>query len=124
MLVNKDFVMPFGVMGGFMQPQGHVQVLWNIIINGMNSQQALDLPRVYLHPIMNDEEQKWKLSLEEGIAEDLSDELKQVCNLDKVDIVSGHERALFGRGQIIIAKKNGVFCAGSDPRSDGLAIGF
>lgn len=124
MLVNKDFVMPFGVMGGFMQPQGHVQVLWNMLINGMNSQQALDLPRVYLHPIMNVEEQKWKLSLEEGIAEERSDELKQVCNLDKVDLVSGHERALFGRGQIIIAKNNGVFCAGSDPRSDGLAIGF
>ncbi|XP_078061542.1 glutathione hydrolase-like YwrD proenzyme isoform X2 [Mustelus asterias] len=124
----------YGVMGGFMQPQGHVQVLLNMLEFGMNPQEALDAPRFCVNYKKSDS--TWKLSLEEGIHQSASQEL--IARGHNVHWpVSGHDRSLFGRGQIItkgawwdlqlaLTAEDGqeVLWAGSDPRADGCAIGF
>ncbi|XP_028855809.1 uncharacterized protein LOC114801719 [Denticeps clupeoides] len=123
----------FGVMGGFMQPQGHVQVLLNMLEFGMNPQEALDAPRVLLH--YSEAAQRWQFNLEAGIEEGVADELRRrghaVCWP-----VAGHDRAQFGRGQVIAigdwwdpsasapATPTRVLWAGSDPRADGCAVGY
>jgi len=106
----------FGVMGGFMQPQGHMQVIVALTDDGLNPQQALDRPRVCLTPGGNG-----KIDLEEGISPSVLAELAAMGH--PVELVGGMARALFGRGQIIMRDPlNGVVCAGSDPRADGCAI--
>ncbi|XP_072428128.1 glutathione hydrolase-like YwrD proenzyme [Chiloscyllium punctatum] len=132
--VTGELLCSFGVMGGFMQPQGHVQVLLNMLEFGMNPQEALDAPRFCLE--YEKSGGTWKLSLEEGISEPAAQRL--IARGHNVHWpVRGHERSLFGRGQIItkgtwwesqhalIAEDDQeVLWAGSDPRSDGCAIGY
>lgn len=102
---------PFGVMGGFMQPQGHVQVIVNLLDYDMNPQSALDCPRW-----------RWDdglcVALEESFDSELSDGLA----------IRGHElrressyTGAFGRGQIILRDDSGVLTAGTDPRADSAA---
>ena len=109
----------FGVMGGFMQPQGHVQVLLALVEDGLDPQAALDRPRLCLDEGIPGGD----VALEEGIPAPVMEELARMGH--RVSIVTGHERALFGRGQIILRDpSNGVLCGGSDPRADGCAMGF
>jgi len=107
----------YGVMGGFMQPQGHVQVLSALVDDGLDPQAALDKPRFCIGV----EEAGSRVALEEGIP------LETISGLEKmghpVYSVSGYERALFGRGQVILRDPaTGVLTAGSDPRADGCAM--
>jgi gamma-glutamyltranspeptidase/glutathione hydrolase len=107
----------FGVMGGFMQPQGHVQVLVGLIDDRLDPQAALDRPRVCLSAATPDS----LLALEEGIPETSRAGLEALGHL--VETVRGRARALFGRGQVILRDgSTGVLTAGSDPRADGAAI--
>jgi len=107
----------FGVMGGFMQPQGHLQVLQALIDDDLDPQAALDRPRICIvggNPEGN-------VALEEGIPSRI------LANLTKmghhVEKIRGYERALFGRGQIILVDPEyGVLWGGSDPRADGCAL--
>ncbi len=107
----------YGVMGGFMQPQGHMQVLLALVDDGFNPQSALNLPRFCIDV----EEAGGRVALEDGIPERVVSELEKMGHL--VYRVSGYDRSLFGRGQVILRDaETGVLCAGSDPRADGCAM--
>lgn len=117
----------FGVMGGFMQPQGHMQTLLNMEVFGMNPQQALDAPRICIGAGMptGAKVDNMTVYLEEGFEDNVITALEQLGH--KVQLLHGHSRAMFGRGQIIrrhVDEMTGqaVYSAGSDPRGDGCAI--
>jgi gamma-glutamyltranspeptidase/glutathione hydrolase len=104
-------LMSFGVMGGGMQPQGHVQMITRIFDHAQNPQAASDAPR-------------WRVMggtqvlLETGIAPEVADDLKS----------RGHDATIaefgqFGGAQLIYKLDDG-YVAGSDHRKDGQAVGF
>ncbi len=110
---------PFGVMGGFMQPQGHLQVVTNLIDYGMDPQEALNAPRFCIL----DGTAGGRVSLEEGIHVETMAALARMGH--EVVPVAGPNRVIFGKGQIILRNpKTGAFTAGSDPRGDGQAQGW
>jgi gamma-glutamyltranspeptidase/glutathione hydrolase len=101
----------FGVMGGDMQPQGHVQVLLNLIDFGMNVQEAGEAPR-FRHSAAG-------LALESAISPEARFGLNQRGHSIITQIGS------FGGFQgILFDQRTGVMMGGSDPRKDGLAIGY
>jgi gamma-glutamyltranspeptidase / glutathione hydrolase len=105
-----------GVMGGFMQPQGHLQVFL-ALTNGLDPQAALDLPRFCI----SEGTAGGEVALEQGIPDDTVADLMERGH--RVQRVGGWERSLFGRGQIILRdKETGTLTAGSDPRADGCAM--
>lgn len=125
----------FGVMGGFMQPQGHLQVSLNLLEFGLDPQQSLDSPRICLTPSSElrggipvpdpdaTEGEGVVINLEEGYSAKVAEELTRMGH--KVRSVTGSSRSLFGRGQVIVQDfQNGkrLYHAGSDPRGDGAAI--
>lgn len=114
--VDESLYASYGVMGGFMQPQGHVQVLSALVDDGLNPQAALDRPRFCIDV----DESGGRVAIEEGMPDATFAGLKDMGH--PVYSVSGYERALFGRGQVILRNaETGVLCAGSDPRADGCA---
>ncbi|MEM3432737.1 MAG: gamma-glutamyltransferase [Candidatus Methanomethyliaceae archaeon] len=106
----------FGVMGGFMQPQGHLQVVIGLVEDGLDPQAALDRPRFCIEG----GSAAGSVALEPGIPEPTVAELAQRGHA--VRVVSGYERAIFGCGQIILRDTSGVLWGGSDPRTDGCAM--
>jgi gamma-glutamyltranspeptidase/glutathione hydrolase len=107
---------PMGVMGGFMQPQGHQQVFL-ALAQGLDPQSALDTPRFCIE----DGTAGGVVALEEGIPSQTIADLRNRGH--PVREVTGWERALFGRGQVILRDpKTGVLSGGSDPRADGCAM--
>jgi gamma-glutamyltranspeptidase/glutathione hydrolase len=108
---------PFGVMGGFMQPQGHMQVVVGLVDDSLDPQAALDRPRFCI----NDGTAGGLVALEEGLPEAAPTALQAMGH--PVQTIGGYGRVLFGRGQIIRRDPNtGVLCGGSDPRADGCAM--
>lgn len=101
----------FGVMGGDMQPQGHVQVLLNLIDFGMNVQEAGEAPR-FRHSAAG-------LALESAISPEARFGLNQRGHsiVTQIGIFGGFQGILFDH-------QKGVMMGGSDPRKDGLAIGY
>lgn len=114
----------YGVMGGFMQPQGQVQVLLNMLAFKYNPQAALDAPRFCIGAeYMPGDGNKRTVFLEEGIKESVCEELRKMGHEAK--LVSGFERGVFGRGQVIRSHAEEgsiVYSGGSDPRGDGAAF--
>lgn len=98
----------FGVMGGFMQPQGHVQVVVNTIDYHMNPQECLDAPRF-----------QWmgekKVQLEREVPSHIAKELKNRGH--EIEIVNSNID--MGRGQIIWRMEDGTYVGGTEPRADG-----
>ena len=113
----------YGVMGGFMQPQGHVQVWMNMLAFKNGPQAALDAPRFCIGAGMPDEGNLLDtVFLEDGISEEVKEGLTALGH--NVEMVRGYERGKFGRGQVIrchMEDGRHVFSAGSDPRGDGAA---
>ncbi len=107
-------VMSFGVMGGHMQPQGHVQMMVRLFDYGQNPQAASDAPRWYI------EEDLTRLSLELGFAPEVVTELRQRGHHVTADLPPGR----FGGAQLIYRIDNGGYCAGTDWRKDGQAVGY
>lgn len=112
----------YGVMGGFMQPQGHVQVMLNMLAFGYHPQAALDSPRFCL-AAPNDESTDRTVWVEEGISNATVEGLRRLGH--KIEVLSGWKRSTFGRGQIIRSYYDDgkmVYAAGSDLRGDGMAF--
>ena len=107
---------PFGVMGGFMQPQGHLQVIVGMADDGLDPQAALDRSRFNIL----DGSAGGSLLIEPEIPESTRTELQSRGH--ELRVVEGLGRVQFGRGQIIRRDRNGVLWGGSDPRADGCAI--
>lgn len=116
----------FGVMGGFMQPQGHVQVLLGQIVGRLNPQQALDAPRVRVFVSDTDSqgEPEWTVNVESGMPSATIDGLRELGHRVKA-VVDDKTRDMFGRGQIMryTVDDDGtpIWSAGSDMRADGAA---
>ncbi|EED17692.1 gamma-glutamyltranspeptidase [Talaromyces stipitatus ATCC 10500] len=115
----------YGVMGGFMQPQGHVQVLLNMLAFGYNPQAALDSPRICIGAGTPEEGKVLDRTVyvEEGISDETVKGLRKLGH--QIEVLTGHQRGMFGRGQLIrVHYDDGqlVYSAGSDPRGDGMAI--
>ena len=107
----------YGVMGGFMQPQGHVQVLSELVDAGLDPQAALDQLRFCIDV----EETGGRVAIEDGVPPETISSLEKMGH--PVYSVSGYERSLFGRGQVILRdSETGILSAGSDPRADGCAM--
>jgi len=105
---NGEPVGPMGVMGGYMQPQGHVQMMTNLADYRLNPQQALDAPRW-----------QWtrgnRFLVEPGFPPHL---VKQLAARGHTVSFAAHERD-FGRGQMILRLENGVYMGATEPRADG-----
>lgn len=110
----------FGLMGGDMQPQGHVQVLMNLIDFGMNLQEAGDAPRIYhagSFPVTGHVPDVGTLNLESGYSPETIRELMRRGH--KVGFAYG----LYGGYQAIM-RKDGVYYGASESRKDGYAAGY
>lgn len=111
----KDPIMSFGVMGGPMQAQGHVQMTLRTQLWGQDPQMAVDAPR-------------WRVT--EGLGVALETTLPQ-ATIDRLQAL-GHDLTLeapdnafgFGGAQLIHRLGDRGYVAGSDPRKDGAAVGF
>lgn len=119
-----DLYAAFGVMGGFMQPQGHLQVVSHMVDGGLDPQAALDTPRWCIGGVGSEKGSgsvvDAPVAVEAGHRS--ANDLLRRGHL--VEHVEGLERTVFGRGQIIARDERGVLWGGSDPRGDGCAIGF
>ncbi|MEL7627271.1 MAG: gamma-glutamyltransferase family protein [Anaerolineaceae bacterium] len=107
LMKDEKAIGPFGVMGGYMQPQGHVQVITNLLDYHLNPQQALDAPRWQW---MRDRQ----FAVEYGFSPAL---VHQLLNRGhKIDMFP--DSTSFGRGQIIWKLGNGVMIGGTEGRTD------
>ena len=98
---------PFGVMGAYMQPQGHVQVVMNYVDFHLDPQQALDAPRWQW---MRDN----TVTVESRFDPELARLLQQRGHQVRVDLSTPS----FGRGQMIVRLDNGVLVGGTESRTD------
>lgn len=109
---NHDPLMAFGVMGGHMQAQGHLQMMVRVFVYNQNPQAASDAPRWHLR-------EDGKVCLEDGFEAGVAEELTRRGH----EIVKDNPEHLFGGAQLIYRMNDG-YCGGSDHRKEGQALGF
>jgi len=109
---NGRAAVSFGVMGGAFQPVGHAQVLSNLVDYGMDPQEAIDHARLF-------EGDGGVVDAESGIAESVCQELAALGHT-----VRAANAPLGGAQMIVIDWESGFLIGGSDPRKDGLALGW
>jgi gamma-glutamyltranspeptidase / glutathione hydrolase len=107
--LDEDDWLAFGVMGGYMQPQGHVQVLSNLVDYGMDLQAALDAPR-------------WRYREDGSLG--IEERLPNAAKLARM----GHDvgvltPVMFGGAQAV-RRRDGTLSGATEPRKDGTAIGY
>ena len=113
--VDGDLYLCYGVMGAFMQPQGHLQVISNMVDCGMDPQEAVNALRFMVRGDT--------VLLEEGLSSDVVRELQRRGH--RVNVISGYDRLVMGGAQVIQRdRETGVLWGGSDPRKDGCALGW
>ena len=117
LLQGDDLWASFGVMGGFMQPQGHFQVLSALVDDQLNPQEALNRPRW----MIENGEPGGSLLIEEGTPFKTMAALAERGH--RIQPEAGLGRGNFGRGQII-RYANGIMHGGSEPRADGQIAAF
>ena len=108
---KDEFEMPFGVMGGQYQANGHARLITNIVDYGMDIQEAIDFPRSF--------PEGGFLKLESGYSELISEELEK-----KGHKIQRPDQPIGGAQAIIHNKKEDILIGGSDPRKDGYALGY
>ncbi len=112
---GDDPLMSFGVMGGPMQAQGHLQMTLRTQLWGQDVQQAVDAPR-------------WRITGGLGVACETSFPAQTLQTLremgHQIDLEAPDNAFGFGGAQLITRLENGTYAAGSDPRKDGQAVGF
>ncbi len=107
----------FGVMGGFMQPQGHLQVLVNLVDEGLSPQQALDAPRFRV-----DERGGIQVAIEDGVPVSTREALATMGHDVRTEpaFFGG-----FGSGDVVaVDAATGALAGAADPRKDGCAVGY
>jgi gamma-glutamyltranspeptidase/glutathione hydrolase len=105
---DGEAVGPFGVMGGFMQPQGHLQLVTNLLDFGMNPQEAIDAPRwQWTHGLT--------LEMEQGVPNHIALGLAEKGH----DVKMVHDSIFFGRGEMIVRTAHGSLAGATEPRTDG-----
>lgn len=114
LLRDGDLLGPFGVMGGHMQAQGHLQVVSAMVDRGLDPQQALNAPRFRCDQSPGG----WVLSLEPGLWHVADDLERRGHWINRDRDVEG-----FGGGQIIV-RHDDRWWGGSEPRKDGYAAGY
>lgn len=107
---NGRVLMPFGVMGGAYQPCGHARLISNIVDFGMDLQAAIDAPRCFSGVEGMQVERGYRDEVRAGLAD------------------MGHDVSIphtpLGGAQAIVIGEDGVLIGGSDPRKDGIALGY
>ena len=98
---------PFGVMGGYMQPQGHVQVVMNYVDFALDPQQALSAPRF-----------QWLRDGRVIVEKEFDGEIARALRRRGPDLSVELDAAAFGRGQMIVRLDNGVLVGGTEGRTD------
>jgi gamma-glutamyltranspeptidase/glutathione hydrolase len=107
---DGEAVGPFGVMGGYMQPQGHMQVIMNTVDYRLNPQAALDVPRW-----------QWVGGKKVQVEPEFPGELIEALRQKGHDIEVMPDGGAFGRGQIIWRDlQTGVLAGGTESRTDGM----
>ena len=104
--------MAFGVMGGHQQPQGHVQVLLNLLLHGMDLQEAVSAPRL-----------DFRTENFVALEADFPAEIREFLSAKGHKIVE-NDRGPFGGAQAIRILDGNVLEGASDPRKDGCALGY
>lgn len=110
---DGEAVGPFGIMGGFMQPQAHVQVVMNMIDWHLNPQQALDAPRW-----------QWVGGKNVEVEQDTPNHIIRLLQRRGHNIIVQPDPYHMGRGQMILRDKDGVLCGATEKRTDGQIASF
>ena len=116
-MVTRDgeLAASYGVMGAMQQAQGHLQVLTNMIDFGLEPQQALDAPRFSVRPGQG-------VAIESTVDPDV---VRSLSSKGHRMMIAEPHGTLFGSGQIILRDpESRVLTGGSEPRADGLAVGW
>ena len=108
---REQAYMSFGLMGGGVQAQGHVQFLLNHFVFGMDLQSAIDAPRFRHYDGL-------RVALEASVTDSVRDALRAMGH-----VLIEQPPIAFGGAQAIVRLPRG-YAAGSDPRKDGMAVGY